>query len=404
MKKFFTFMLPLILILISIVLVVALVAYKKSQRAERKPETTQALLVDTITADVVSLNLIVNSQGTVKPRTETALVAEVSGKIISVSPDFVAGGFFRTGDVLLQIDPSDYQAGLKRALAALASRKAKLADETARSEQALKDWQNLGKPGLPSDLGLRKPQMADARANVSAAEADVEKAHRDLERTQITVPYDGLVRQKAVDIGQFVTPGTRLGVTFAIDTAEVRLPLASSDLKYLDLPSGIESNQQETSYPLVTLSTRNEGETDQWQARIIRTEGVVDETSRVVYAVAQVIDPYGVLGQGHQKELRVGTFVSAQIQGIYVENVVVLPRYVLQADNTVMVINNDSELEVLPVTVLRAGPKKVYISSGIEAGARIITTTLEAPVPGTKLAINKAGNDANPAAENGNKP
>ncbi len=385
MGKFFKFVLPLILIALSILVVVALVAYKNSQRAERKPETVKAILVDTITAEVNSLNLIINSQGTVKPRTETVLVAEVSGKIVKISADFVAGGFFREGDVLLQIDPSDYRAGLKRAEAALASRKAKLADETARSEQALKDWRNMGKQGQPSDLGLRKPQMADARANVSAAEADVEKARRDLERTQITVPYDGLVRLKGVDIGQYVTPGTRLGTTFAIDTAEVRLPLTSTDMKYLELPTGTGTVNRDMSFTPVTLSTQSAGVTDQWQAQIIRTEGVVDEISRVVYAVAQVIDPYGVLGQSHQKELKIGTFVNAAIQGLPADNVVTLPRYVLQSNNTVMIINDNNELEILPVTVLRAEPKKVYISSGIKAGARVITTTLDAPVPGTKL-------------------
>jgi len=389
MGKFFKFMLPLILIVTSIVLVTALVAYKKLQRAERKPETTQAILVDIIIAEVVSLNLIVNSQGTVKPRTETVLVAEVPGKIVSVSADFVAGGFFRKGEVLLQIDPSDYRAGLKRAEAALASREARLADETARAEQALKDWRNMGKQGQPSDLGLRKPQMADAKANVSAAEADVEKARRDLERTRISVPYDGLVRQKAVDIGQYVAPGTRLGITFAIATAEVRLPLTYTDLKYLELPTGTEASNQEKSYPPVTLSTQRAGDTDHWQAQIIRTEGVVDETSRVVYAVAQVIDPYRVLGQSHQKELKIGTFVNAEIQGRRAENVVVLPRYVLQANQTVLVVNDQDKLEILPVVVLRAEARKVYISSGIEAGTRVITTTLDAPVPGTQLAINK---------------
>jgi len=393
MGKFFKFALPLILIGISILVVIALVAYKNSQQAERKPETTQAILVDIITAEVNSLNLVINSQGTVKPRTETALVAEVSGKIVGISDDFVAGGFFREGEVLLQIDPSDYQAGLKRAEAALASRRAKLADETARSEQALKDWRNMGKQGQPSDLGLRKPQMADAKANVSAAEADVEKASRDLERTQITVPYDGLVRLKGVDIGQYVTPGTRLGITFAIDTAEVRLPLTSIDLKYLELPSGTEARGQNRSFPPVTLSTQIAGITDEWQAQIIRTEGVVDETSRVVYAIAQVIDPYGVLGQSHQKELKIGTFVNAAIQGLPADNVVVLPRYVLQSNNTVIIINEDNELEILPVTVLRSEPKKVYISSGIKAGARVITTTLDAPVPGTKLTARTQQND-----------
>jgi RND family efflux transporter MFP subunit len=403
MGKFFKFLLPLFLIMGSILIVIALVAYKNSQRAERKPDTNQAILVDTVNAEVVSLNLIVSSQGTVRPRTETALVAEVSGKIVSVSADFVAGGFFREGEVLLQIDPSDYRAGLKRAKAALASRKAKLADETARSEQALKDWRNMGKQGQPSDLGLRKPQMADAKANVSAAEADVDKALRDLERTQITVPYDGLVRQKAVDIGQYVAPGTRLGVTFAIDTAEVRLPLTNTDLKYLKLPTGIQAKTQDIPYPPVTLSAQRAGDTDQWQAHIIRTEGVVDETSRVVYAVAQVIDPYGVLGQSHQNELKIGTFVNAEIQGLPAENVVVLPRFVLQANHTVMIINDASELEILPVEVLRTEPKRVYISSGVKAGARVITTTLDAPVPGTKLAINGAMNDVvtDPAASTG---
>lgn len=386
MGKFFKFMLPMILILTSIVMVVALVAYQKSQRAERKPETEQAILVDTINAEVVSLNFTVNSQGTVRPRTETILVSEVSGKIVSVSEDFVAGGFFHEGEVLLQIDPSDYQAGLKRAEAALASRRAKLADETARSEQALKDWKNMGKQGQPSDLGLRKPQMADARANVSAAEADVQKARRDLERTRISVPYDGLVRQKSVDIGQYVTPGTPLGKTFAIDTAEVRLPLTHSDLNYLDLPSETEVKNQDKTYPPVTLSAQRAGKTEIWQARIIRTEGVVDETSRVIYAVAQVVDPYGVLGQSDQKELKIGTFVNAEIQGLPAENVVVLPRYVLRADNTVMVVNDESKLDIVPVTVLRAEPKKVYLRGGIEAGAKVITTTLDAPVPGTKLA------------------
>ena len=390
MAKFFKFMLPLILIIGSVVVVIALVAWQKTQTAERKTDTEKAVLVDTIEAEVVSLNFSVNSQGTVRPRTETTLVSEVSGKIVSVAPEFVAGGFFHQGDVLLQIDPSDYEAGLKRAEAALASRKAKLADETARSEQALKDWRNMGRQGEPSDLALRKPQMADARANVSAAEADVQKARRDLERTRITVPYDGLVRQKAVDIGQYVTLGTRLGVTFAIDTAEVRLPLTNSDLHYLDLPSETEVKNKDKSFPPVTLSVENGAGISQWQARIIRTEGVVDETSRVIYAVAQIVDPYGVLGQSHQQELKIGTFVNAEIQGLPADNVVVLPRYVLRADHTILTVNADNELEILPVTVLRAEPKSVYLSTGIEGGTKVVITSLDAPVPGTKLAIGGA--------------
>ena len=184
--------------------------------------------------------LSVFSQGSVSPRTETTLVAEVSGKIVNVSSNFVAGGFFRKDTTLLEIDPSDYQTSLKRAQANLASRKAQFADQKARSEQAMKDWRNMGRQGEPSDLTLRKPQLAEAHANVQAAEADLQKAKRDLERTHITVPYDGLVRTKQADIGQYVTPGTPLGITFDIDTAEIRLPLSASDVTYLDLPSATD--------------------------------------------------------------------------------------------------------------------------------------------------------------------
>lgn len=397
MSKFLRYSLPLGIFAIAIITFAVLLAIGRAQKPERKEEGRQAVLVEVIEAERRPVKFTVRSQGSVRPRTETTLVAEVSGKISSVSPDFVAGGFFRAGEVLLEIDPSDYQTALKRAEANLASQHARLADEQARSEQALRDWKNLGRSGEPSDLMLRKPQLQDAVAGVGAAEADVEKARRDLQRTRISVPYDGLVREKLVDIGQYVNPGTQLGVTFAVDTAEIRLPLSADDVAYLDLPSATDGGTRE--FPEVTLSAEQAGETRSWQARIIRTEGVVDETSRVIYAAAQVVDPYGVLGQSRQDELKVGTFVSAEIKGRSAGNVVVLPRRALQSNNTVLVANEARELEIRSVTVVRAEPHWVYISRGVEDGELVVTTTLEAPIPGTKLSISgeqpsPAGSDA----------
>lgn len=385
MRKYIRVLLPVGIILGAIVLVMLMIGIQAGKRPERKAEVTPALLVEAIDAEVRDLNFTVQSQGTVRPRTETVLVSEVSGKIDFVSPDFVAGGFFRKGEELLRIDDSDYRTALKRAEAALASMQARLADETARSEQALKDWNNLGKTGEPSDLVLRKPQLLDAQANVSAAEADVEKARRDLQRTRITIPYDGLIKEKSADIGQFVSPGSRLGVSFSIDTAEVRLPLSKDDIAYLDLPS-ISEQSDDLTTP-VTLYQDEAGTRRSWQARIIRTEGVVDEASRVVYAIAQVEDPYGMLGISTQSELKVGTFVSAEIQGIAAEDVVVLPRFALRSDNTVLVANAARKLDVRDVDVIRTEPDKVYISSGISAGEKVVTTTLDAPIPGTPLRI-----------------
>ena len=385
MKNFLRYTLPLALILLSITVVVARVIIAQGKRPERKDTSGPALVVAVIPARVESLNFSVVSQGPVAPRTETTLVAEVSGQIVSVSSNFIAGGFFRKGEMLLQIDPSDYETALMSAQAGLAARKAQLADRQARSEQALKDWQNLGRQGQPSDLVLRKPQLAEAQAAVQAAEAELRRAERNLERTRIKVPYDGLVRSKQVGVGQFVGAGTPLAITFAVDYAEIRLPLSSSDMAFLDLPSATRLDRAHR-VP-VTLSSNTTAGLQEWRAEIVRTEGVVDARSRVVYAVAEVVDPYGVLGRSAQAELKMGTFVRAEIQGLRADDVVVLPRSVLQSGDVVLVANAERELEVRKVDVLRAEPRSVYISSGVEDGELVVTTSLEAPIPGTSLAI-----------------
>jgi multidrug efflux pump subunit AcrA (membrane-fusion protein) len=276
---------------------------------------------------------------------------------------------------------------LLRSQANLASRKAQYADQKARSEQALKDWTNLGRQGEPSDLVLRKPQLAEALAGVQAAEAELKEAERDLQRTRIRVPYDGLVRSRQVDIGQYVAPGTPLGVTFAIDIAEIRLPLSNSDLSYLDLPSATRLDRAHRAPVILTAEASGNDSSNSWQAEIVRTEGVVDQSSRVVYAVAEVVDPYGVLGQSQQRELKMGSFVRAEIQGLRAEDVVVLPRSVLRPDDTVLIANEERLLEVRPVTVARAEPRLVYISKGIIEDELVITTAMDAPIPGIRLAI-----------------
>jgi RND family efflux transporter MFP subunit len=385
MRKFFKYILPLLLIAMSVLAVIAMVTIAKGKRPEIKEDASPAVRIDAIPAEVASLNFSVYSQGTVRPRTETALVAEVPGQIVSVSENFIAGGFFREGEVLLQIDPSDYETGLLSAQAALAARKAQYSEQKARSEQALKDWNNLGRQGEPSELTLRLPQLAEAKAAVQAAEAKLQEARRDLQRTRIKVPYDGLVRSKLVDVGQFVGAGTPLGVTFSVDKAEIRLPLSNSDMAYLDLPSATRLDRTERVPVMLTADGAVTG--GEWSAEIVRTEGVVDEASRVIYAVAEVIDPYGVLGLSQQAELKMGSFVRAEIQGRRADDVVVLPRAVLRPDDTVLVANDERKLEIRQVSVVRAEPRKVYISAGVEGGELIVTTSMDAPIPGTLLAV-----------------
>ena len=234
--------------------------------------------------------LSVTSEGTVRPRTESELVPEVSGRVMSVAPSFAEGGFFEAGDVLVTIDPFDYEQAVVAARAQLAQSRLRLAEEEAEAEVAQREWDSLGE-GDPRELTLRKPQLDDARAAVAAAEASLVRAERDLERARITAPYAGRVRRKGVDVGQFVTMGSSVATIYAVDRAEIRLPLPDNELAYLNLPLSYRGAANRQG-PGVTLRSTFAGETHAWNGRIVRTESEIDPVSRMVHVVAEVDDPY----------------------------------------------------------------------------------------------------------------
>lgn len=346
-----------------------------------------------VTEEIVpsTVRVTVASQGNVTPRTQTSLVSEVSGVVDSVAEAFVAGGFFRKGDVLLQIDPSDYEAAVKRSEAQLAAARAALAQEEARAEQARKDWSSLDRPGEPSPLVLREPYVDEARADVKAAEADLARARRDLERTRIRAPYDGLVREKAVDVGQYVSVGTRLGETFAVDYAEVRLPLSAEQLELVELP-GEGTAAPDSAGPRVILTSSARGEGQSWEARIVRSEGVVDPESRVVYLVARIQDPYRrqPSDRDNPRPLEIGTFVEAEIEGRELVNVYPVPRAALTPDDEVLLVDRESRLRIRPVTVVWADRDLAYVRGELTSPERAVTSALEAPVDGMTVRLEGA--------------
>ena len=198
------------------------------------------------------------------------------------------------------------------------------------------------------------------------------------------MPYEGIVRTKESDLGQFVNPGTRLGVTFATDFAEIRLPLTDGDLAFVDIPGAGEFSASETGNgPQVVLSAIQEGQMTEWDATIVRSEGVVDEKSRVTYAVARIEDPYQLHGDGD--ELPVGTFVGAVIDGLTAENIIRIPRSVVRGSDQVVFVDDDDNLEIRSIDIARADAHYVYVRSGASAGERIVLTTLESPINGMRV-------------------
>jgi len=375
--------LPFVIIAAAIALFALMIA--GNERPERRTAEPASMLVEVIRPTVNHDRFIVSGQGTVQPRNQTTVVSEVTGRIVSLAEEFNAGGFFEAGTELARIDPSDYEAALLAAEADLAAARATLADEQARSDAARNDFERLyGTDREPSDLTLRLPQLARAEAAVQAQEAAVMRARRNLERTRIRLPYDGMVVRRDADLGQFVQAGSTLGVTFATDIAEVRLPMSDRDLSFLDLPP---ATQRDTLRRPVTLTATVSGRPGSWPATLVRTEGVVDENTRLTYLVAEIEDPYALDADGAERALPIGTYVEAAIPGREAAGLIVLPAEAVHGGNQVYVANADDQLEVLTVDIVRKTSDRVYIDNAIGADDRIVTTAIPAPVPGLRLRI-----------------
>ncbi len=383
MKMYYRISLPLVIIAFAALGTFNLIEFR--DKPEKEARNVLPTVVDVMRAVKRPVTFTVKSQGTVTARTETDLIPQVSGKITAISPSLYAGGFFDEGDVLVEIDPSDYEVAVVRADSLLAKAQLNLSQEIAQSEQARRDWENLGE-GEATALMMRKPQLIDAEIGVKSAEADLEKARRDLERTRIRAPYAGMVKEKFADLGQFVSPGTMLANIFAINYVEVRLPIPSNDLSFVDLPYAYQGRSGEKAASLdVFLHADFGGSKHTWRGHIVRTEGTVDPRSRVIYAVAQVQDPYRPAPGSDRPPLQIGMYVEAEIKGKTIEEAVLLPRHALRQNNRVLVVDGSNKLEARNVEVIRTDTESVIIGAGIETGDNVCLTALEFVVDGMKV-------------------
>jgi len=357
-----------------------------------KPSQAPQMTVATTTLSPQSYQVMVQSFGTVKPRTQSILFAQVSGQINKVSKQFRAGGFFEQGDVLIQLDDRDHRAEVKIAQASLMSAKQNLQEEGARVKQALADWQRLGNGKAPNALVLRQPQFEAAKAQVLSAEAQLDKVKLSLERTKIVAPYAGRILKKNVDIGQVISSNTQLADIFAVDYVEIRLPIKNKDLPLMKLPeeyqNGDDSSGSEklnsSMISNVVISSDLMGE-QIWQGKIVRTESAIDEVSQQLYVVAQIIRPYdGEYNQGAQ--IKMGQYVTAQITGRKVENALVIPSSAIYQGSYVYIVN-DNLLIRKDITLGWQNGTEAIVTQGLISGDELVLTSLGQVSSGTPVAI-----------------
>ena len=372
-RKILIILTPILILVGFGLLAFAMTKLTKKPEVKKREAPTLAVMATQAVADNVQLT--VNVQGETRPRTEIDLVPEVAGKITYVSPKFLNGGLFAKGDVLYRIDQADYNVAVVRAEASVARAQQVLVREKAESEIASQDWADLG-TGPASDLTLRKPQMLEAQAGLQSAQADLDNAKIRLGRTAVRAPFNGRVREKFADLGQYVNPGSRLGRIFATDITEVRLALSDADLARLDIPVAYVAKTRDEA-PDVKVTGTISGQVRLWNAKLMRTYSTYDTQTRSLYAIAEVTDPYGQGVAEGGYPLAPGLFVDAAISGKKLENVITIPRDGLRPENKVYTVNQDGVAESRSPVVLDANAERAVLAGGIEPGELVILSPLE---------------------------
>jgi RND family efflux transporter MFP subunit len=334
-------------------------------------------LVEVMPVEITDVPVVVSGHGEVVARVSVDIVPQVAGQVVATHRSLVAGGFFKSGEVLVEIDPRDYELAVERAQAAVARAKVTLEREQAEADVAREEWKGLHPDEEPTALVIREPQIRQAEAEHAAALADLSVAQLNLERTKLSLPFDGVVVSESVDVGQFVGNGSRLATVYGTDVVEVRVPLDSGEMAWFDVPSrrGGRGAAAEVSVGSGAARSVRKG-------RVTRMEAQVDQMSRMVHVVIEVPEPYETAAG--QSALLPGTFVDVRIFGRTMEEIVAVPRYAVHDGDRVWVFA-DGALEIRDVEIVRADREQTLLSSGLETGDLLIVSSLDAVTEGMTI-------------------
>ena len=353
-------------------------------KPETKTQAPSATPVITAKAEMRSVILGVQSQGEVRPRTEINLAAQISGKITYMSEAFVEAGQFTKGDILIRIESADYDLQVTQSEANVAQAQTVLTREISESDIARRDWEDLGS-GEATPLSLREPQLAEARAKLAAAQAGLGMAQLGQERTILRAPFTGRVGEKTVSFAQYITPGQKLGRIYAIDVAEVKLPLTDTDMGKLGLGIGFNASSARPG-PEVIFSAVISGEPHTWRGTLTRTASEYDAATRTLFGYAMLNDPYGK-GADKDTPLAVGLFVNVEVTGKTTTETIRVPRNALRGSDTIYIANEDNTLSIRTVAVKSTNREYAIISSGISDGEKVIISPVKGVFDGMPIEI-----------------
>ena len=367
----------------------AVLAILLSQLRSDTPEPTSERVfpfVTTVAPAAHEGRVTIRGNGTVRPLREVTLISEVSGKITWVADEFVTGGAFRQGQEILRIDSTDYVNAVTVAQAEVIQRQFDLLRAEEEMAIAREEWELLeSRAGAQkqvdsTDLGslvFKEPHWRAAVAQLQGAQARLQDAEARLKRTRITAPYNGRLRNKGVDLGQFVGAGHVIASLYGTDIVEISVPIAGRDITLLGdlLASGSRTT-------LARLVARNADGVHEWIGSVHRTEGILDESTRTLSVIVRVRKPYE--SSDVRPPLLIGTFVTAYMEGRHFDQYYTLPRETLREGNVVWIVRED-RLRVQPIEIIQEVEDTLYVLDGITDEDHVVTNMLNAVTDGMRV-------------------
>ena len=386
------------LLLVVAILAFGIFSFKTLSSLKKEPAKKErvvvAPLLNAMKVHPEEFQMEIESFGTVQAKVQVQIIPQVSGKVIACHNDFVNGGFFQAGQTLVKIDPVDFELAVQNAEATVARAQVGLEQEQAEAKVAAEEWAQLNEGETPSSpLVLRQPQIRQAQAELKAAGAELETAKLNLDRTNVSVPFNGRVSEESVDTGQYIMAGQSIATVYGTDAVEIIVPLEDSELEWFDVPTTFNdgsSTQNDNPGPKVIVTANFAGASHTWTGAIVRAEGSIDQSSRMINVVVEVKDPFKLTNG--RPSLMPGMFTDIKILGNKLANVFRVPRYVVHNNDEVWV-EQDGKLNITKVNIIRLDTKYAYIESGLQDGDVVIASPLDTVTDQMNIRVNVVNQD-----------
>ena len=386
MRSFYKFL--LVILIIGVGLAVSITLIQTKPKATRKPVSVVTPPVEIMETCLKDQYIIVSAMGTMIPAREIVLQPQVSGTVVWQSDKLVPGAHVNEGNPLVRIDDRDYLLALEQQKATVAKAQVALKTEKGLQAVAEREW-NLLKGEIETtdegrELALRIPQEKDSQASLKSAESSLEKARLNLERTALSAPFNALILEEFVDMGQYLSPASKIATIVGTDEFWVQASIPLSDLAWIKIP-GVNSTEGSATFVIQKngyYNVKREG-------KVKQLLGDVDPKGRMARIIISVKDPLGLNSTGEKTEypLLLGSYVKVEIQGQLSKNICTIPRSALREGNRVWLLTDEGKLRFMDVEVVWTRENDVFIKDGFQETMRIITSRIPAPVEGMKLKI-----------------